>query len=474
MLPRDDEAAPAPPPLPLPDTPPPVLPGSDVGSWRPPTPFEHCISLQVVDASGSFPDSGLCCVVRSDGIAVEQFPVRAKDDEADCADLCERVDLLSSAMVQEVQLLLRTTSRGVLDRAQLIGDLRLGLGSLWAEDTPDAFDGWLALRSSSGRDAFQRQSFSSLPAEQSRMLRVRVRCFRPARLHEAAGRRAVFERYAEREPHLTLEQFEQLVSDLTSSGTAAFDGSGGGTGGEAGFGGGAAAAGPSQPSCLGSCLGWFGLYRPEESMLRYLGYYHTLLWVMCQAPGERRVSIADRIYFVGLSMAFNLFVVVLFSATDCSLVFLNCPKPDSCSPLQQSLWNAAQVALVALIDIMFWPLLKMAFFFFYDERHSGKLRHAILVTAAVFAGATLLWVLISSWSHAQEVQACFYEFLSTWPAARVTEAFKLMSLWGLLIEYGAPEPPTELVTCEPPPRAAAAAAAGQAEDKRVPLLSAQH
>ena len=68
------------------------------------------------------------------------------------------------------------------------------------------------------------------------------------------------------------------------------------------------------------------------------------------------------------------------------------------------------------------------------------------------------------------------EFLTTWPTARVTECFKLMSLWGFLMEYAMPEPKgidsaagpqgsSYLTPSREPPAS---------DSKRVPLLSDQH
>ena len=36
-------------------------------------------------------------------------------------------------------------------------------------------------------------------------------------------------------------------------------------------------------------LGAFHLYQPETSLLTYLMYYHTLLWVVCKPPGEEHI-----------------------------------------------------------------------------------------------------------------------------------------------------------------------------------------
>ena len=215
--------------------------------------------------------------------------------------------------------------------------------------------------------------------------------------------------------------------------------------------------------------------------------------------------------FVLLSMAFNLLVVVLFEATDSSLIHLNCDghaagrsgwwpwggREARCSPLQRSAWGAVQVVLVALIDTCFWPVLKAAFLWFYDRRYTGKgeLRRTARLVLACLAGLAALWVLASAWRHWDEAGDVLSEFVTTWPAARVTEAVRLMALWGLLVEYGMPEPPSAEyaavarpdLAADPSAEAPLARQAGSegsarttgdelssADDKRVPLLSAPH
>ena len=43
-------------------------------------------------------------------------------------------------------------------------------------------------------------------------------------------------------------------------------------------------------------------------------------------------------------MGFNLLVVVLFTATDYSLVSTHCPDHKGCTPLELQGWDAAQVS----------------------------------------------------------------------------------------------------------------------------------
>ena len=95
-------------------------------------------------------------------------------------------------------------------------------------------------------------------------------------------------------------------------------------------------------------------------------------------------------------------------------------------------------------------------------------------------GALLLWVALSVAKHHQDVHVLFSEFLSTWPAARVTETFKLMSLWGVMVEYGIPQPrqePADRRSSFGSPTSASPATphtAKHVDDKRVPLLAAAH
>ena len=74
-----------------------------------------------------------------------------------------------------------------------------------------------------------------------------------------------------------------------------------------------------------------------------------------------------------------------------------------------------------------------------DERCWRFLRYVLLG----ILGCLLMWVTFSAAKHHQDVSTILSEFLSTWPAARVTETFKLMSLWGVLVEYAMPDPRPE-------------------------------
>lgn len=111
------------------------------------------------------------------------------------------------------------------------------------------------------------------------------------------------------------------------------------------------------------------------------------------------------------------------------------------------------------------------------------LRHALLGAALILLG----WMSLSAARHSEELSLVMHEFLTTWPTARLTETFKLMSLHGLLLEYGLPDPQSS-----PPAhcaggaeadgargrRAATSLAPGAAtegvDSRRVPLLAAQH
>lgn len=203
-------------------------------------------------------------------------------------------------------------------------------------------------------------------------------------------------------------------------------------------------------ACLGHLFAGIGFYKPHDTLLEYLMFYHTLLWVVCRPPGEEHISIIHRFLFLLLSMGFNLLVVVLFTATDYSLVAQHCPGGlfhTSCSQLEVQAWDLAQVLLVAVIDTAFWPLLKRIFYFF-EDLWSGRthqlsdaawrwLRHIMLGLALICLG----WIAASAARHPAELNNVLNEFFSTYPAARLTETFKLMSLWGILVEYGLNLPP---------------------------------
>lgn len=472
--------------LPSPTTPPPAPPTTgEAEEWLAPNPFQTWCCLQVADAAGELVkpsrfglQNEVLCEVRCDGAVVEQFPLRVRDEGGEGGSfLSERVDVLLPREGVEMQLLLRSC----VGKAALLGEARLDLEPLWAGE--GHFDGWLPVRGGRGGGFRRRQSDEG--TRPRRMLHVVARCFRAAALHESDARRAVFSRYAGGDA-LTLAEFEGLVLDLEASGRGREETS---RAPEPRLDG-VARSVAARPGCLATCLAWCGLFLPEVSMLRYLGHYHTLLWVACSAPGEQHVPVLHRCGFVLLSMCFNLLVVVVFTATDMSLTSLHCgdsaegrgsERHDGvplCSPLQRSMWSAAQVVLVALVDTVLWPVLKAIFLFFYDHRYSQRkeLRRWVRIVNVGLVGATTLWTLASAFRHWEELGAVLTEFLSTWPAARVTEAFRLMALWGLLVEYGMPDKsvfdacaaPDGAQERAPPPSAA------KQDSKRVPLLSAQH
>jgi len=223
-------------------------------------------------------------------------------------------------------------------------------------------------------------------------------------------------------------------------------------------------------------------------MLSYLAYYHTLLWVICKHPSEAHIPILNRLWFLLLSLGFNLFVVVIFTATDYSLININCPSHEvspsheACPPWAKTGWQAAQIGLVALIDTAFWPFLKAYFFYVHDARHNPTCRTVLRGISACVFGILFFMALRMAWNHEQEMSSVLPEFLTTWPTARVTECFKLMSLWGFLMEYA-------MVDTTPPDDGRYRGPSGSgypdgspppdddpldADTKRVPLLAAQH
>ena len=203
--------------------------------------------------------------------------------------------------------------------------------------------------------------------------------------------------------------------------------------------------------CVGHVLAAFGCYKPELPLLSHLMYYHTLFWVICRAPDEQHIPVVHRVYFVVLSIGFNLLVLILFMASDASLVTVHCPPGTSCSQLELTAWRAAEVGAVAVVDTTFWPLLKLLFLWLEERlskedeseaEHNRALwqRLALLVLAPFALGVA--WLLLSAGGqHSEELERVAHEFLSTWPTTRLTEAFKLMSVWGLLTDLGLPRPP---------------------------------
>ena len=179
-----------------------------------------------------------------------------------------------------------------------------------------------------------------------------------------------------------------------------------------------------------------------------------------------------RFYLVLLSLGFNLLLCVLYFASDFSLLASHCVDvggdaeclksqgkldPAStkleecalqhCSSLQAAAWRMADVLLVASLDVLLWPALKAVFFLWHDPANQARLARvpprARLALRCLGLGGlvlVLLLTLVHAWRYANDALPVLSEFFKTWPAARITEVFKLMSFWGLLLEYGPPEP----------------------------------
>lgn len=205
-------------------------------------------------------------------------------------------------------------------------------------------------------------------------------------------------------------------------------------------------------------------------MVAYMMYYHTLLWVVCRPKEEQHIPVLHRFYLVLLSLGFNLLLCVVAFASDFSLLAIHCVDVggdakclqsegntastkleecalQNCSSLQAAAWRMADVLLVAVLDVLLWPALKAVFFVFHDPACAARLvrvpPRARLALKLVGLGGLLLVVLLTlmhAWRYANDTVPVLSEFFKTWPAARITEVFKLMSFWGLLLEYGPPEP----------------------------------
>ena len=163
-------------------------------------------------------------------------------------------------------------------------------------------------------------------------------------------------------------------------------------------------------------------------------------------------------------MSFNFLVVVLFTATDYSLVATHCPDHKGCTPLELQAWNAAQVRqpasrlllatcqpslsstagpadgfgssnltrtalspaqvlLVAVIDTAFWPLLRRIFYFVEDlwsgRSHTWMPEAAWMCIRRTLAALALLllgFIGASAARHTDELTNVLHEFFSTYPA----------------------------------------------------------
>ena len=514
---------------PAPDTSPPHRLGSlpyvkrtgseDLSVWRSANVFFPCVSVRLDGARGLPPALDLFCEVQA-GPRVRLIPLLLSqaDLEAggggriDGGQLSERVDLLMDGLEPEsVELRLMVKAQGPMwsqRSLKFVGHLSLRADD-WTDPTiPSARPAdWVPVCGiGDGREVGQGEggSFSPVPHTRGPALLVRCQCFGRADLFEAETRARLFELYSANGQHLTAEEFDGLLLQVAHghrSAEGAFD---------------LTTLGPvgAKVGCCRSCLGQafaaMGYYKDEHTLLEYLMFYHTLLWVCCRPPGEEHILILHRFLFVLLSMGFNLFVVVLFTATDYSFVEIHCPAnllgQISCSPLEMRLWETAQVFLVAVVDTAFWPLLKRIFYFF-ESLWSGRARRLpdvawLWLRRGLFllllgAGASTF---ISAARHPQQLSNVLNEFFTTYPAARITETFKLLSLWAILVEFGLPTPPPAGVNGGASPAASAkgsrkgsrrgsrvdlssgdsgdgpavTAASEVSDDKRVPLLSAQH
>tara|TARA_B110001452_G_C15201449_1_gene416950 strand:+ start:164 stop:973 length:810 start_codon:yes stop_codon:yes gene_type:complete len=233
--------------------------------------------------------------------------------------------------------------------------------------------------------------------------------------------------------------------------------------------------------CFARLMIWSGLERPNCSMLEYLCFYHTILWVVCRAPEERHIPVLHRLGFLILSFGFNILVLIAFLASDLSLEHSHCGDPaalmdrEPCSSFEKSLWEGADVVAVAVIDTACWPLLRTAFFWSHHPSLTRRVTKVLKVVSALASAVAVGWVLSSAWRHGDSLSSRLSEFLSTWPTARFTEALKLMSLWGILIEYGPPAPAAPPAAApEAPRRIASQSRLAIQDSKRVPLLADQH
>jgi hypothetical protein len=525
-----------------------VYEDTDETAWRSANVFERCVSVRIDGARG-LPSANEMTCEACVGHRVQELPLLLShaDLEAggggrvDGGQLSERVDLLIDQRPAALRLRVQAKIPGPVWTERIRTFLGEAPVAERFEDAASPAAGppeWIDLHECSEDEGWGRASSSctghdggivsgsrAAPAHDlgpgevggacAPALLVRVQCFDRANLESPGTRRRLIALYSASGGDLTAAEFERLLTDVGSGRRVASGELDAGA-----YGGAFERPRGIWRQCVGHALAVVGFYKPEVPLFSYLMYYHTLMWVVCRAPGEEHIPICHRLSFLGLSLGFNLFVVVLFTATDMSLTSVHCEDTSEreCSRLEYMAWEAAQVLVVALIDTAFWPLLKSIFYFVEDlwsGRSPIKLLNELSERAWCWVRAVLLslallvvlWLSLSAARHRQQLDGCLNEFLTTWPSARFIETFKLMSFWGTLVEYGLPEPPpaagapvaavgrrsprksepdqacaTSAYTLGQPPRhppptlpiTAGAATPGGVDSKRVPLLSAQH
>ena len=272
--------------------------------WASPNRFARVLSVQVVDARGLPAARDLALVLKAGGRS-EQVPLLLSqaDIEAggsgrlDGGKLTDRVNVvLDSKRSRAVLHLHAEVIDGWWHRSQDFVAHCLTT-ERWADPGEPglAAPEWLPLLDVDGAaDAEEASHRLDAPA-----LLVRVQCFDAENLNEATSRARLFSCYSASGTELLPAECDRMLSDVAAGwrpdrSNAAEDDDG-------------------QPrsvcqACAGRSLAAFGCYRPEESMLTYLMYYHTLFWVVCRAPGEEHIPVVHRLFFVLLSMCFNLLV----------------------------------------------------------------------------------------------------------------------------------------------------------------------
>jgi hypothetical protein len=165
-------------------------------------------------------------------------------------------------------------------------------------------------------------------------LLLRVQSFDAERLEIAESRERLFHHYSANGDYLLPDECDRMLADVASGWRPRPDADAiESTHGMRGW-----------RLCVAHVLAAFGCYKPDMPLLHHLMYFHTLFWVCCRAPDEEHIPVVHRLYFVVLSVSFNLLVLVLFMATDVSLVTVHCQPLQACSSLEVMLWRAAEVA----------------------------------------------------------------------------------------------------------------------------------
>ena len=308
--------------------------------WLSSNPFCSCVSVRLDGARGLTPAIDLLFEVRvGQSVRVVPLLLSRADLEAggggriDGGQLSERVDLLTEGHPRGLELRLTVTAHGRLwtqSHTRLFGHLALPAAK-WADGTaPSACASeWVPISTGGdGREEITRRMSGEgqrsvlSPGERGGVtasrqsgpaLLVRVQCFDRAELMDAAARDRLIGLYSGERESVTRVELDQMLLRLGEGMHVGdgelelgLDGSGGVASpwGRSPWGhkGGARTVDGKPVGCCKACVGRIfagvGIYKPHDTLLEYLMFYHTLLWVCCRPPGEEHISIIHRFLFL--------------------------------------------------------------------------------------------------------------------------------------------------------------------------------